>query len=243
MCAAKIAAAPRRRGPRERLRTGSGRARTRSSSPSRARVNDDEDDDVDAHEAYAWRRSWRRSWIDGLLSRRGRDTCRSGRARRRFSRVCPRRGTSSGRRGRRRAGARLSAEERMLSVAAELLLAAASARGGMDGDEGSEIRRRGGRGSRSIERESPVMARRGGYSSTNLRCYNSKQSKKFIFIKTSNGRSSPQMEPTEQRETLRDLPAAGGLHGLVAGLAAVNGQRRCGRWWGGGRGRRSTGPA
>ena len=32
------------------------------------------------------------------------------------------------------------------------------------------------------------------------------------------------MEPTEQRETLRDLPAAGGLHGLVAGLAAVNGR-------------------
>ena len=27
------------------------------------------------------------------------------------------------------------------------------------------------------------MARRGGYSSTNLRCYNSKQSKKYIFYK------------------------------------------------------------
>ena len=122
VCAAKIAAHARDAADRASVRTGSGRARTRSSSPSRARVNDDEDDEDD--EAYATA-----PLLDRRASIASRDTgprhVSFGSSATALFACLSAAGYLVGTAGQAAAdGARLSAEERMLSVAAELLLAA-----------------------------------------------------------------------------------------------------------------------
>ena len=142
VCAAKIAAHARDAADRASVRTGSGRARTRSSSPSRARVNDDEDDEDD--EAYATA-----PLLAPLLDRRASIASRSrhvsfGSSATALFACLSAAGYLVGTAGQAAAdGARLSAEERMLSVAAELLLAAAVLGAGWTATRG---RRLGGEG-------------------------------------------------------------------------------------------------